>query len=714
MSVAETANSGASAQPKEDKAAMVEIKNSKLVFRQKPMSLDKQSETLQEIVQFRSMLQERVEKQEGPLIAIPEQYQPVIAKLAFESDKTLSTLSKNIHQELLPIQDGDGTASDPLSMAAVEAVIKATMTRNNYGIDPIAGTKLPASFSVWRWDLKDPYHGWLPSSICSKAQARLAERIEMKRLLNDLFAKLSVPERDAMIGSKGAVSKPPLKNNTVNDPPIVGESDHVDGQTPKPKVGRPKKEKVLDPKDIEKMEKKAAKAEKERKEKEAQSKSRSLMANFFAKGHRSTPSESKPGTSSAQTDYERTFKPFVTKKDTIMAPTNVFREKAKVSASGTADDVIIVDDLDEISVAPTRRPARTRPISSRQSSGQESVRDLVTQLSEAEVTGDTNAVRALLAKLSDRSIIPAKVFIFKEDARPGYFGTWTRTSSTIRPRRPFDKDVIHLDYGYDSGEEWEEEPAGDADDVHEDEDDDGDGDEADSDMDSWLVDDDEDEGPVSLDQMDLDLPNVDLPRPQKRKIDESEKSLSKKRKVVVPLVPFVKGPFWEPSVGQCVYEPFNAYRIRLFNDTSLPIDPFNDVVAPAPSRRAKAETRPNEAVFAVPPVPIKADISQMPASSSVASTTPISVTKRPAPVAKTVFPDTYLPTLIDKVASLQTGNLTFLVEAVHQDLRVHKVKKNAIEAKIKEVGEKCKQTKTWRLKPDFMPLTPSPSSSVQA
>ncbi len=326
------------------------------------------------------------------------------------------------------------------------------------------------------------------------------------------------------------------------------------------------------------MERKAAKAEKERKDKEAQNKSRSLMANFFAKGHRSTQSESNSGTSSAQTDYERTFKPFVTKKDTLIAPTNIFRERLNVSASGTADDVIIVDDLDEISAAPSRSSTRTRTNSSRQSSRQESVRALVTQLSEAEVTGDTTAVRALLAKLSDRSIIPAKVFIFKEDARPGYFGTWTRTSSTIRPRRPFDKDVIQLDYGYDSGEEWEEEPAGDADDVIEDDEDDGDGDDVDSDMDSWLVDDDEDEGHISLDHMDLDLPDVDLSRPQKRKIDESEKSLSKKRKVVVPLVPFVKGPFWESSLGQCAYEPFNAYRIRLFNGKGVRLYRYSQLI----------------------------------------------------------------------------------------------------------------------------------------
>lgn len=326
--------------------------------------------------------------------------------------------------------------------------------------------------------------------------------------------------------------------------------------------------------DIEKLEKKAAKLEREKKEKEAQNKSRSLMANFFAKGQRPTQSDPKPGSASKQTDYERTFKPFILKKDAVLAPINAFRERPKSSASGTADDVIIVDD-DEVdrTRSPPAQPRgqempRVRKRPSSRTQGQETVRELVTQLSEAEVTGDTNAVRALLTKLGDRKSIPAKVFIFKEDARPGYFGTWTRASLVINPRRPFGKDVVERDYGYDSGEDWEEEPAGDADDVIQDDDEEGGEDDEDSDADSWLVDDDEDDGPATLAQMDVDFP-LDLPHPPKRKADDGEKNISKKRKVVVPLIPFAKGPFWEPSIGHCSYEPFNSYRIRLLNGEVL-------------------------------------------------------------------------------------------------------------------------------------------------
>jgi hypothetical protein len=35
------------------------------------------------------------------------------------------------------------------------------------------------------------------------------------------------------------------------------------------------------------------------------------------------------------------------------------------------------------------------------------------------------------------------------------------------------------------------------------------------------------------------------------------------------------------------------------------------------------------------------------------------------------------------------------VESVYQELRAHKVKKNAIEAKVREVAEKSKEKKIW-------------------
>ena len=199
------------------------------------------------------------------------------------------------------------------------------------------------------------------------------------------------------------------------------------------------------------------------------------------------------------------------------------------------------------------------------------VRDVVSQLSEAEIGQNDDLVRAVVDKLRDRSLFPAKALSFHTDSRPGYFGTWTRSSRLIGPRTPLVKDTLVFDYGYDSGEEWEEEPVGDADDVVEEgEEEDGEGDEPDSDLESWMVDDDNE--PVSIHDKNSPPPLLGLTVAApilKRKADDTEKKGGKKRKVVIPLTPFARGPVWESTIGQCNYDLFNSYRIQLFNSMFL-------------------------------------------------------------------------------------------------------------------------------------------------
>jgi chromatin assembly factor 1 subunit A len=154
---------------------------------------------------------------------------------------------------------------------------------------------------------------------------------------------------------------------------------------------------------------------------------------------------------------------------------------------------------------------------------------------------------------------------------------------------------------------------------------------------------------------------------------------------------------------------FYVHAPNIFSalDTPFPIDPFTFVSAEIQDRRSNA-------VFVVPALP---DRLTAPALNTVTSphdlSTPSSVILHvPAPIAtsanhslrrtvltpKTTFPDVYLPQLLSKITSLQTGNLTFLVESVYQELRGFGVKKNAVEAKLKEVGEKSKEKRVWIVK----------------
>ena len=201
------------------------------------------------------------------------------------------------------------------------------------------------------------------------------------------------------------------------------------------------------------------------------------------------------------------------------------------------------------------------------------VRSIMTDLTEAEVAGDTSAVRRLTKLLECRDVIPAKVFIFHEDTRPGYFGTFTRTSNIINPRRPLKRDFVALDYSYDSGEEWEQEDE-EADDVTSlNGSADGDDASVDSDMDSWLVDDDavEELGTPISERAGSPTLFLRPPTPKRKPAASSLGPREAKKRKVVPLVPFCKGPLWELELGRCSYEPFRSYQIQTFNGKQRPV-----------------------------------------------------------------------------------------------------------------------------------------------
>jgi len=365
------------------------------------------------------------------------------------------------------------------------------------------------------------------------------------------------------------------------------------------------------------------------------------MANFFGKAK--APPRQSPlkggipvcGTSSSESEFQKTFKPFVLKKGAEIAPINRFlkfrqRPAGKRRSGFSHEDAIVIDadktsKTEAVDVFVDSTPAFNLAAASAQGTCSEALRfmllmlfterledivrslrplrltqphdrlkssfkcfsacnarDIFTQLNDAEIAGDTSQVRHLLNILRDRKTFPAKVLIFHEDARPGYYGSWTKNSRIIGPRTPFSRDLLARDYGYDSGEEWEDEGTGDADNVDDDEDEEGEGEDADSDADSWLVDDDEVEEGIP-DDRDLSPSLLDIPlsshkkkalspslldishSASKRKAEATDKQPEKKRKVVIPLVPYTKGPLWESVIGHCDYDPFKPYRIQFFN-----------------------------------------------------------------------------------------------------------------------------------------------------
>lgn len=108
--------------------------------------------------------------------------------------------------------------------------------------------------------------------------------------------------------------------------------------------------------------------------------------------------------------------------------------------------------------------------------------------------------------------------------------------------------------------------------------------------------------------------------------------------------------------------------------------------------------------FAVPALPQRVTaVSDAGPPGAVATATASNLNappKKPIGPPKTAFPDAHLPYLLTTITDLKAPGLNFLVDSVFQELKVHKVKKNAIEAKIREIAEKCKSTRVWIVKDD--------------
>jgi chromatin assembly factor 1 subunit A len=96
------------------------------------------------------------------------------------SDKTIAALSKHIQQELVPDDEGIDNPTSILPPGVIEDVVKVLATRVNYGIES-PPAKTPAALCVWRWELKQEYLSFLPKVSREKADARLADRIQVSR-----------------------------------------------------------------------------------------------------------------------------------------------------------------------------------------------------------------------------------------------------------------------------------------------------------------------------------------------------------------------------------------------------------------------------------------------------------------------------------------------------------------------------------------------------
>jgi chromatin assembly factor 1 subunit A len=154
--------------------------------------------------------------------------------------------------------------------------------------------------------------------------------------------------------------------------------------------------------------------------------------------------------------------------------------------------------------------------------------------------------------------------------------------------------------------------------------------------------------------------------------------------------------------------------INVLTDTPYGIDPFTFVsTAVQDMKAAKQQVDSAGSEFAVPVLPDHVhDSSAPPVLGSTSGDTSVDMSslhpnaalstgaKRAPLKPKSAFPEALVPALLAKIDALNTGSIILIVESAYQDMKAQKgVKKNSLEAKIREVSEKSQ--KVWTVKPDM-------------
>ncbi|GAA5851302.1 hypothetical protein JCM9279_001099 [Rhodotorula babjevae] len=502
-------------------------------------------------------------------------------------------------------------------------------------------------------------------------------------------------------------------------------------------------------KDRAKAEKERVRLEKEEEEKrkiQAKKKQTNMFSSFFVKPTSSPapeaaagPADSPKSTKTKESDFDRVFHPFTIREKVTVAPVNAFlkADSAKVDvAIDSMPSLTLKDSLDEFlsTASPRRMPAYDPhpcpPVN---------VRQCVVAINDSTLTSSDTTVYYSL--LEDRSKVRVKLFKFHSDVRPGYVGTWTKTSHVVGPRTPFARETALLNYAVDSDDEWEEEVDDpDAEDVgsdggaRSDEEGGAAGTGAESEADSWLAEDDEIEyeagydadGDIAMldaegrgiggDDDDIIVIEGDKER-RRRERDAKKKKVERERKKKEreakrgPMLPVAKGLCWQHDVGMVEDTVFAPMRIQFLNDASTGLNPFTWVSKPSATPTASAGAATSSATastsikgkenVALASAPLAAASSSAipPASTTKANSSAPNTTagsdgavntlkaKRAPP--KMPFPAEHLARFVRHVHGC-TKSRAVVVELFVDQMKEEGVviNKNTVDAKFRDLGTK--------------------------
>ncbi|CAO3662502.1 unnamed protein product [Umbelopsis ramanniana] len=671
----------------------VMIRDGKLVYPERKLRTNNHETVAKDLVEFRKYRADvsTSMKTDEPF-SISERFHSLISLLVQDSDEAITSLSSRLNDTLSQFDAYDSDSDDPDDKQfndALELTIKTLASRERYGVsnDVLQGLTdvpnvVPAHLSIYRWEVKDISR--FPNDIRSAVEKRRRKRTEMSTIATYMFRTLTSEQQLQLLCAKRKKNSTPLPRINVtptglefmfsskeNNPITNGESKVLLDEKVKEPVEAKKKEparKVTTEEkeaEIEERKKKEAEAEEKKKKKEEERKKKEEEKKKKDEERRvkdeekkkreeeqqrkersqlrltslfKTTADERPPTTvevpAMDSQGHQIFPPFHVKEYVQMAEPGAF----KCSLSPDFEDVISCHRMENDSKSTTEAFLNEFKESFgtdlRRRRGVNHNIDLRTLLGH-----DPSMPLATAASFDGRdlrSMLKMKFLQFREDIRPAYWGTWTKTSQKILPRRPFAMDTEHLDYDHDSEAEWE--PEGEGEDIKSGDEEDEDVDVADPDDAGWLV----PEGYLSNDE------GIGS---DKEEEGVRTNTSSKKRG---PVKQVCIGVMFDDSSDDD--DTLSAYAMHQLAAT-FPIDPF----APIPSKHSSDSTDNNGA-----------------SASAVTD-------KRP-----TAFPVEHTPQLIDAIKGKAEG-MPKLIAEVKAMQGFEDVSKRQIEATIKNIAVKEKR-----------------------
>ncbi|CAM0142364.1 hypothetical protein VKS41_002145 [Umbelopsis sp. WA50703] len=663
------------------------IKDGKLVYPEKKLRMNNHELVVKDMVEFRKFRATISCMTGTDSIAIPENFHTLIALLVQDSDEAITALSTRLNDTLSQFRTGDSDSDEPDEKCwtdALEFTIKTLASRERYGVsnDVLIGQAdvpnvVPAHLSIYRWEVKDITN--FPVDIKHTVERRRRRRVEMSTIATNLFRTLTSEQQLQLLCAKRKKNSAPLPrinvSSTSSDLSFQAKENHptvtdnalnistekfiesnelkkleelrklaeeketeLEEKRRKKEEERKRREDDKRKKDEEKRkkdeERKMKEEEKKKREEEQQKKERSQLrlTSLFK-----TTTDERP-TSAAEVQIEsqaqQVFPPFHVKEHVQMANTAAFSCSLAENFEEVINGNITIDEKERMPTVLLQEFKKSFRSELHKRRGVDHNIDLRTLLGH-----DPSMPLATAASLDGRdlrSLLKMKFLQFREDIRPAYWGTWTKSSKKISPRQPFAKDTEYLDYDHDSEAEWEPEEEGE--DIKSGDEDDEDVDIADPDDAGWLV----PEGYLSNDEG-IGSDNE----------DEGLQTRTASRKNG-PVKQVCIGVMFEDSSDE--EDSLSPYAIQVLGPNT-PINPFAVI-------SNKQQTDSVEAT----------------GSSSLATD------KRPA----TVFPTEQTPVLIDAIIGKAEG-MPKLIAEVKAMQGFEDVSKRQIEAKIKTIAVKEKR-----------------------